>query len=742
MALRNILAPRQQVQTASGVPIKGGSVFLREPGSSSVFISTFQDSALTVPHTNPIKLSGSGRANIWISRDCDLRIEDKNGNLILEELNANPDALGVSAQGGLIPNGSFEIDADVDLIPDGYVLVSEAGSTNEIDTAESTDGVQSFRFTSTGVGGGSLTTTDFFPVNDIDDLAVNFDLRSTVATVRNIVRIEWYDVTQVFISNSDVYDSTANPTVFTSQNLLATPPALARFAKFRLIGIDPSVALAGSTFFDRCAVFYPAVVSGVFDNITVQNNQIITTNTNGDLELGPDGTGSVNISSVDPVNLVDDKNSLNLGTNDPANDPHLALGRSIANAWAVQPKLTGTSVGAEDLELCPHGGDVRVGPSIAGGGGVNLYLSTAIKGQTTSRGWVVRGLDTNDPATGGDQRVQMLLQNSSGQQAGDVGYGLTAEPDIHLKNLVQDGLVRLLGTNTALSERVLFTADPNGGVTLRYAGADIDRFLAQASGDVAVRSDANTDAENRRLILQHQDGTNRGIVGYTADDDLRLENVIDAGHVTIRGRTTASAARLMIDCDPDTDIEVSHPASDAVVWRTLPPANGGMQIDNQLTGGGFERVLTVDDRSTEREILPADLPITNDVVLSDIAEFVASAFLTDGQYHFRCVLFVTTALTGLTPGLRLRANLSGTVANPTGVVTEYDAAAIINTSLDPDTDLAGIALDSTVTKKIVYEGGFSSVDAAQVFSIQVAQNLTSASDTTIEAGSFFHIWKE
>jgi len=292
MALNNIISKRQQILNAQGEPLSGGSVYLYEPGTTT-FITSYQDSGLTTPHTNPVKLSGSGRANIWVSRDCDLRIRDRNGNLVLEELNVNPDALGVGESGGLVPNGSFEEDADANGVPDGWTLVNETGSNNGIDTSESTDGKQSFRFTSTGQGGGSLTVTDFFPVNDADNLRVNVDLRSSVSNVRNIIRVEWYDSSNVIISSSDAYDSTSNPTSYTTQQLIIAPPSGARFAKLKLIGCDPSVTVAGSTWFDRVSVFYPAVVSGVFDNITIQNNEIITTNTNGDLNLRPNGTGRV-----------------------------------------------------------------------------------------------------------------------------------------------------------------------------------------------------------------------------------------------------------------------------------------------------------------------------------------------------------------------------------------------------------------------------------------------------------------
>jgi len=293
MSLNNIIKPQNPLVNSQGIPLSGGNVYLYEPGTTN-FIPSFRDSGLTVPHSNPVRLSGSGRANIWIDRDCDMFIFDRNGNQITESLNANPDNLGSSESGGLVANGSFEIDSNSDTIPDSWVLINFSGSSNAIDTTVSTYGAQSFRFTSSGPGGGTLTTENFFPVNDTDDLGVSFDLYSTLVSVRNIVRVEWYDITQVSISNTDVYDSVTNPVTFTKQEVTATPPALARFAKIKLIGIDPSTPLAGSTYFDNVTVLYPiATISGAFGNLTIQGNEIISTNPNGDINLRPNGTGSV-----------------------------------------------------------------------------------------------------------------------------------------------------------------------------------------------------------------------------------------------------------------------------------------------------------------------------------------------------------------------------------------------------------------------------------------------------------------
>jgi hypothetical protein len=458
-----------------GEPVAGGFVFLYEPGTTT-FITSYFGADLVTPHQNPVRLSGSGRADIWITLDCDMLITDRNGNTVLTQDNANPDSLGGDTS-SLVPNGSFEV-VTTPPVPDGWTALNDAGSTNAVDNTESTDGANSYRFTSAGSGGGSLTTTDFFPVNAVDQLRVNFNLFSDVAAVRNIVRIEWYDVTFTPISNSDVYDSTANPPAWTEFQLIATPPALARFAKCKLIGIDPSVLLAGNTYFDQISVFYPTVVSGIFDNITIQDNEIISTNLNGEISLKPNGLGPVNIFSTGVVDLVDVQNPLNISNLlDPSVSPHIAF-------------------------------------------------------------------DANQIQAKGDATTAMVL-----------------------------------------------ALNPLGGAT-SLGGGGFSRLVAQAGGVVQLRSDANTDAEMRRINYAHQDGTIRGWAGYTSGDTLDFRNDIDGGDVRLRASDAGGNVRSVIQGDPDGDVNIYHPGSDAIGARTADPAAGGLLANNTLTGAGLERVLT------------------------------------------------------------------------------------------------------------------------------------------------------
>ena len=450
MALNNIIAPRQSVVNSQGQPVAGGFVYLYEPGTTT-FVTSYFSSDLITPHQNPVRLSGSGRADIWVTLNCDMVITDRNGNTVLTQDSVNPDSLGGDTT-SLVPNGSFE-EVTTPPVPDGWTAVDDAGSTNGVDGTQSTDGANSYRFTSAGSGGGSLTTTDFFPVNDVDQLRVNFDMFSDVATVRNIVRVEWYDVTFTPISDSDVYDSTANPTSWTEFQLVATPPALARFAKLKLIGIDPSVLLAGNTYFDRVSVFYPTVVSGIFDNITIQDNEIISTNLNGEINLLPNGLGPVNVASAGVVSLADIQNSLNVGNvYSPAANPHLAF-----DAATIQAKADATNA-ALVLSIQPLGGIVSLG-------------AAGVTRAATAPGGVLGIL--SDANTDAEGRL-LVLTHQDGTARAQFGHPATA--DLEVRNIIPSGHVQLIAAEAGAATRVILDGDPDGVVQVMHPGTDLVGF--------------------------------------------------------------------------------------------------------------------------------------------------------------------------------------------------------------------------------------------------------------------------
>lgn len=595
MALNNIIGPKDQQETSKGAPLAGGFVFLYEPGTTT-FITSYTDANLVTPHTNPVRLSGSGRQNIWITRDCDIIVNDRNGNLIWSQDNANPDDLGGDASGGLVPNGSFE-EVTTPPVPDGWVAVNEAGSSNAVDPAFSTDGLNSYRFTSSGVGGGSLTTTDFFPVNDVDQLRVNFDMFATLATVLNIVRVEWYDVTFVSISNSDVYSSTANPLAWTEFQLIATPPALARFAKLKLIGIDPSVPLAGSTYYDRISVFYPTIVSGIFDNITIQNNEIISTNLNGEISLLPNGLGPVNIMSSGAVDLADVQNPLNISTIlDPATNVHIAMDENT-----IQGKLNATTIAGITLQR--FGGMLNLGSGNLG-----------------------------DPTVPDAITSLMQFRSQDSNTYGQAGYDAGA--NLILRNLAETGLVQLWGTDVGSVAQLFLQGDPDDNVQLYYSNAAVVRTEAASNGGLEVNNTLTGGGWER--VLTTGDASVLLPVGTVTNATLRWDGaawveetsalITSGGEVqtasirppgtslTVAGMDDTDIGLLLEDGTPITFENVTESANPVAMWNkgiatntvvmaaatgfSLRLLNGSFQLRNAADtfGASFSFLDSTQDR--------------------------------------------------------------------------------------------------------------------------------------------------
>jgi len=186
----------------------------------------------------------------------------------------------------------------------------------------------------------------------------------------------------------------------------------------------------------------------------------------------------------------------------------------------------------------------------------------------------------------------LLLTHQNGSVRGLCGYNGGDELDI--KNNIDGANVRLIGDDTGGAQKSILVGNPDGATTLFYAG--INRLATLVGGTVSLRSDGNTDTENRYLVLAHQNGAERGKVGFAGSSNLAVENDIHGGQVVLRAEDTGGTLRNLVVGDPDGDTALYD--SGISVARTLPAASGGFEVNNTTTGAGFERVLTVGDLGT------------------------------------------------------------------------------------------------------------------------------------------------
>lgn len=145
---------------------------------------------------------------------------------------------------------------------------------------------------------------------------------------------------------------------------------------------------------------------------------------------------------------------------------------------------------------------------------------------------------------------------------------------------------------------------------------------------LAVRSLDNTDAGDRRLEFQYQDGTLRGSV--SAENQFILRSYVHGASLQFLAEDGSGNLRTIMTGDPDGDtlirgdtsvqMEVTSSGTDvlrylvsngylemyetgSLVARTRAASLGGFEIDNQASGAGIERALSVSDYEAGQPVL-------------------------------------------------------------------------------------------------------------------------------------------
>lgn len=148
-------------------------------------------------------------------------------------------------------NGAFEIEDEVTATyPKDWTVAPYTGGTVALDATTSFKGKQSVKCTSTGTGGGRLTSK-LLTVTEGEELTFQFSLKSSVVDVFNTVSILWYDKDEGLLSSSILYsESAANPTSFTTYQKTTQAPASAAYFAIYLVGCVSSDVTPGDTWFD------------------------------------------------------------------------------------------------------------------------------------------------------------------------------------------------------------------------------------------------------------------------------------------------------------------------------------------------------------------------------------------------------------------------------------------------------------------------------------------------------------
>lgn len=157
---------------------------------------------------------------------------------------------------------------------------------------------------------------------------------------------------------------------------------------------------------------------------------------------------------------------------------------------------------------------------------------------------------TATPPTSEAVTASVFYTDMDGSDAlGSMGYN--GSNIFGVVNNMHGGLIAFSGESSAGTSRNLLVANPDAGLDFYWASTGVARAGTGGAGNFYVRSDANTDAEVRRVMFEHQDGTDRGWTGYASDDILRLTNLIHGGAVRLSGEDAGGTTRNILNGDPD-----------------------------------------------------------------------------------------------------------------------------------------------------------------------------------------------
>ena len=511
--------------------------------------------------------------------------------------------------------------------------------------------------------------------------------------------------------------------------------------------------------------------------------------------VGTATLGAAVLSNVNNPDLTDVDVALAVGAADPTADPHIEVGSS-----AIQSKSDSTT--AASISINALGGDVSVGAQSGAGevifhrSGVRRF-STASAGvevrsdgntdtegrrvilahqdgtnraffgfttsgalqvanqvhgeelrlQSESSGGTLRNLFTGDPGGssslynagslafrtdgGGVQIIAPainptldFLQNDASTRTsfiqGNISTGLLIGNEVH------GTPVTITGEDAGGVIRNLFVADPDAGFDLYYGGTS--RLSTALGGDIIVRSDGNTDTEGRGIRFSYANGTERGFVGYVSTGTFFIRNRVHGAAITIQAEDNGGTLRNIFTGDPDGASVLSHAGSN--VARTRAIASGGLEVNNTLTGGGFERVLTTSDSMKV-------VKTSNQSRSGDTAEKEDSALflrnLPVGYYTYEAVLLYNTTGSG---GISVQANVSGGGTVGAGAVL---FTSDVNSNNNRDINAPEGFPGANAAGVIHITGGFEVASGTPDVAVYWAQNTSNGVATTVEEGSWLRV---
>jgi hypothetical protein len=292
-----------------------------------------------------------------------------------------------------------------------------------------------------------------------------------------------------------------------------------------------------------------------------------------------------------------------------------------------------------------HGGSVILSAEDAGGtlrtllsgqpdASLNFFYAGVFKGGTSSVGLIsntdiVTATPPTTEAVNGSFRIFDLDQDDELAR-----FGFSGSNELAIRNKMHAGTFVVSAENAAAAETILFSGDPelSGGSFMYFGGIKV--LGTVGAGTIDIIGGTNSDVGGVKSIrFRHADLTRRGTIGWVGVGALSIQNEVHGANVEITGEDTGGTERSLFEGDPDGNAQLFHIG--VSVARTETAANGGLEVNNASTGGGFERVLTTSDLGApapQTKFKSADESVVSSETLQDDDHFTGFALVAGKHY--------------------------------------------------------------------------------------------------------------
>ena len=230
-----------QYFTDTGAVLAGGTINFYTPGTTDAK-TIWEDNAKATSASNPQTLNSAGRwdtGGLFFDGIYDVVIKDSAGNSIYTVSNwyTNWSAVGTDLSENLLSNHSFET-AGTGSEAVANFTETDPGTLITRDTADQSHGAASLKFT-LSQNSEEYVTSDIFPLEELEDVYLSFDIKANNATAQPQIDLNWFDATQTTISTTTFYlgNDGATPTAWERKlNIAKTPVANTAYGKIIIYG--------------------------------------------------------------------------------------------------------------------------------------------------------------------------------------------------------------------------------------------------------------------------------------------------------------------------------------------------------------------------------------------------------------------------------------------------------------------------------------------------------------------------